>query len=87
MDSIDDTHPMPLDVPRDRRTPRQSGAARLKSEPPGHFQRWTDTMPAPDVALISAPAVIRPERRRLRRLVAIGFIAIAVYSLVRFFRH
>ena len=87
MDSIDDTHPMPLDVPRDRRTPKRSGGAGLKTEPSGHFQRWTDTMPAPDVALAAAPAVTRPARRRLRTAVVIGFIAIAVYSLVRFFRH
>ena len=87
MDSIDDTHPMPLDVPRDRRTLKKSAASRVKSDQPAHFQRWTDTMPAPDLALTTPPTAARPARRRLRRIVVMGFFVIAVYSLVRFFRH
>ena len=86
MDSID-THPTPLDVPRDRRTPKKSRAPQPTLDQPRHFQRWTDTMPAPEAAPDALPAVSRPERRLLRTVVVIGVFTFAVYTLVRFFRH
>ena len=86
MDSID-THPTPLDVPRDRRTPKKSRSPRPTPDHPRHFQRWTDTMPAPEATLAALPTVSRPERRLLRTMVVIGVLAFAVYSLVRIFRH
>lgn len=85
MDSIE-THPMPLDVPRDRRARKTAGAPKLRRDKHRHFQRWTDTMPASDVLETVALAPQRPERRMLRRTLAVGFFALALYAVLRYLR-